>query len=129
MLYLAMILGAASLAFAQKDPQLPRDMQADPSFPRFTAASKTGILPDGFFGGVPIGGAPSLSTRAFSTGMTYPAAPLSSIEAIPNAKLLGGEPIILVPMVPKGHDTTHLDNVIPGNQHTLHYAENDTTGT
>ncbi len=119
MLYLAMILWAAFLAFAQKDLHLPKDMQVDPPFPRVTADSRNGILPDDFFRGSPTGGAPSggLPTRA-----------LSSNGAIPTARLPNGEPIVLLPVVPHGHDTTHLDNVVPGNQHTLHYADDSSQG-
>jgi len=119
MLYLAMILWAVSLALAQKYPQLPKNMQVDPSLPRSTAVSRSGILPDGFFGGSPTGG-------ALSGGL--PIRALSSIGAIPTARLPYGEPIVLLPVVPHGHDTTHLDNVVPSNQHNLHYADDPSQG-
>lgn len=130
MLYLLLILWAAFLALAQKDLQLPKDMQVNSPGPRSTAVSRNGILPDGLFGGSPTGEAPGggLPTRAFSTGMAYPTAASSRSGTIPTAKLLGGKPIILLPVVPSGHDTTHWDNVIPGHQHTLHYADDPSQG-
>lgn len=130
MLYLLLILWAAFLALAQKDLQSPKGVQVNSLGLRSTAVSRNGILPDGLFGGSPTGEAPggSLPTRAFSAGMAYPTAALSRFRAIPTAKLPGGKPIILLPVLPSGHDTTHWDNVIPGNQHTLHYADDPSQG-
>ena len=130
MLYLAIILWAAFQALAQKTPQLLKNMRLDHPVPQFAAVSRNGILSDVFFGASVTGGVPSggLPPGAFPTGMAYPIVPLSSIGAIATAKVPASNPMILSPVVHSGHDTTHLDNVVPGHQHTLHYADDPSQG-
>lgn len=102
------------MVLAGDDPQLLSRKGPDYRFPQLKPASGTGGLQ----------GAP---TGAFSTGIPYPTGPFSSISTGTPAKSYDGKAAILSPIVPDSQDTTHPDNVIPQDQHTLHYAGNGNT--